>query len=216
MRARSPTSSFLTRTFRRNGHSSSGCSRESDQQGDKYAQVIETSEGFVLYTAGPVYSDTGTAGVVLVGTALESFVDQSKTEALADVTVYDFTGSPLASTFAVSDAAAPEEANLDVPAPILDDSIEGVVVREQRLLFSRNYDLLYGRLELRGQVVGLYSVGLPTDFIFSAGRETRTRVMLLFGAGMAAVLGVGMYVTHRLTKPILSLVRTARMVASAT
>src|SRR3990172_9939520 len=140
---------------------------ESDQQGDKYAQIIETSEGFVLYTAGPVYSDTGTAGVVLVGTTLESFVAHSKAEALADVTVYDFTGNPLASTFAVDEAASPEEANLDVPAPTLDDSIEGVAVREQRSLFSRNYDLLYGRLELRGQVVGLYSVGLPTAFIFN-------------------------------------------------
>jgi len=187
---------------------------ESDQQGDKYAQIIETSEGFVLYTAGPVFSDTGTAGVVLVGTTLESFVAQSKAEALADVTVYDFTGNPLASTFAVDEAASPEEANLDVPAPTLDDSIEGVAVREQRSLFSRNYDLLYGRLELRGQVVGLYSVGLPTDFIFNAGNSTRTQVMLLFGAGMAAVLGIGMYLTHRLTTPILSLVRTARMVAS--
>jgi putative nucleotidyltransferase with HDIG domain len=38
--------------------------------------------------------------------------------------------------------------------------------------------------------------------------------MLLFGVGMAAVLGIGMYLTHRLTKPILALVRTARMVAA--
>jgi putative nucleotidyltransferase with HDIG domain len=81
-------------------------------------------------------------------------------------------------------------------------------------LFGRNYDLMYGRMELRGQVVGLYSVGLPTDFIFNAGSETRARVMLLFGIGMAAVLGIGLYVTHQLTKPILRLVRTARMVAS--
>jgi len=187
---------------------------ESDGRGDKYAQIIETSDGFVLWTAGPVFADSGAAGVVLVGTALESFVRQTKAEALAHVTVYDFAGSPLASTFAINDAASAEEANLDMSAAVLDDSIEGTVVREQRSLFSRNYDLLYGRLELRGQVVGLYSVGLPTDFIFNAGSDTRTRVMLLFGAGMAAVMGIGLYLTHQLTKPILRLVRTARIVAS--
>ena len=63
-------------------------------------------------------------------------------------------------------------------------------------------------------MVGLYSVGLSTEFIFNEGSSARTKVMLLFGAGMAAVLGIGLYLTHQLTKPILSLVRTARIVAS--
>jgi putative nucleotidyltransferase with HDIG domain len=187
---------------------------ETDEQGDKFAQVVETSEGFVLYTAGPVYAGSAAAGVVLVGTTLESFVDQTKAEALADVTVYDFAGNPLASTFAVDERTAPEEASLDVSGVVLDDSVNGNTVREQRTLFSRNYDLLYGRLELRGQAIGLYSVGLSTDFIFNEGSSARTKVMLLFGVGMAAVLGIGMYLTHRLTKPILALVRTARMVAA--
>lgn len=187
---------------------------DSDELGDKYAQIIETSEGFVLWTAGPVFAGDGRVGAVLVGTNLETFVNQSKAEALADVTVYDFTGNPLASTFPIDEAASPDEGSLEMAAATLDDSIEGTAIREQRALFSRNYDLLYGRLQLRGQIVGLYSVGLPTDFIFNAGTNTRTQVMLLFGAGMAAVLGIGLYLTHQLTKPILRLVRTARLVAS--
>jgi len=187
---------------------------ETDDQGDKFAQVIETSEGFVLYTAGPVYAGSEVAGVVLVGTPLESFVNETKEEALADVTVYDFAGNPLASTFAVDESTAPDEASLDVSGMVLDDSVNGNAVREERTLFSRNYDLLYGRLELRRQAIGLYSVGLSTDFIFNEGSSARTKVMLLFGVGMAAVLGIGMYLTHRLTTPILALVRTARMVAA--
>ncbi|TML79389.1 MAG: HD domain-containing protein [Actinobacteria bacterium] len=187
---------------------------QSDERGDKFAQIIETSSGYVLWTAGPIVTDSGRAGVVLVGTTLETFVRQSKAEALADVTVYDFTGNPLTSTFPIGERASAEEASLNMPPAILDDSIKGSVVREQRSLFSRGYDLLYGRLELRGQVVGLYSVGLSTDFIFNEGSSTRTRVMLLFGVGIALVLGIGLYLTHQLTKPILRLVRTARLVAS--
>ena len=194
---------------------SSGSSTvKTDEQGDKFAQVVGTSDGFVLYTAGPVYAESGAAGVVLVGTTLKSFVNQTKAEALADVTVYDFAGKPLTSTFPIDERTAPEEASLDVTGMVLDDSVNGNAVREQRTLFSRNYDLLYGRLQLRGDVIGLYSVGLPTDFIFNEGSAARTRYMLLFGVGMAAVLGIGMYVTHRLTKPILALVRTARLVAA--
>ena len=186
---------------------------QSDERGDKFAQIIETSSGYVLWTAGPIVTDNGRAGVVLVGTTLETFVRQSKAEALADVTVYDFTGNPLTSTFPIGERTSAEEASLDMPPAILDDSIKGSVVREQRSLFSRGYDLLYGRLELRGQVVGLYSVGLSTDFIFNEGSSTRTKVMLLFGVGIALVLGIGLYLTHQLTKPILRLVRTARLVA---
>jgi putative nucleotidyltransferase with HDIG domain len=186
---------------------------ETDERGDKFAQIVETSDGLVLWTAGPVFAGGAPVGAVLVGTYLESFVNETKVEALADVTVYDFEGTPLASTFALGRARS-EEVSLEIAPAVLGDSIDGSNRRETRSLLGRNYDLLYGRLELRGQVVGLYSVGLPTDFIFNAGKNTRTQVMLLFGAGMAAALGIGLYLTHQLTKPILRLVRTARIVAS--
>jgi response regulator RpfG family c-di-GMP phosphodiesterase len=129
--------------------------------------------------------------------------------------VYDFTGNPLATTFAIDERTSPEEASLEMTPAIRDASIEGESTRERsRSLFARSYDLLYGRLELRGKVVGLYSIGLPSDFIFNAGNDTRTTVVLLFGVGMALVLGIGLYLTHQLTKPILRLVRTAKAVAS--
>ena len=189
--------------------------QEVDELGDKYAQIVQTSEGFVLYTAGPISDDGEPVGVVLVGTNLDSFVTATETEAFADTTVYDFDGNPLASTFTQPDDASADEARLDVVGEVLDDVTQGgATVREHRTLWGRNYDLVYGRLEVRDQAVGLYSVGLPTEFIFSAGTTTRTQIALLFGVGMAAVLGIGLYLAHRLTQPILRLVRTARLVAS--
>ena len=186
-----------------------------DELGDKYAQVVETSEGFVLYTAGPISDDGELVGVVLVGTSLDSFVTVTKTEALADVTVYDFDGNPLASTFAQPDDASTNEAPLDLGGHVLEDATMGeTTIREHRTLWGHEYDLVYGRLQVRDQAVGLYSAGLPTGFIFSAGTTTRTQIALLFGVGMAAVLGIGLFLAHRLTQPILRLVRTACLVAS--
>ncbi len=189
---------------------------EVDQFGDKYAQVVETRQGFVLYTAGPIFQDGKPVGAVLVGTALDSFVRDTKIEALADFTVYDFAGRPLASTFARPDNASAAEARLDLDPAILNDVTLGGpgTIREHRTLWGRGYDLVYGRMQVRDQSVGLYSVGLPTDFIFDAGSTTRTRIALLFGIGMAAVLGIGLYLARALTEPILKLVRTARIVAS--
>lgn len=188
---------------------------EADEFGDKYAQIVETSGGFVLYTAGPIFDSGELVGVVLVGTSVDSFVEQAKAEALADITIYDFAGNPLASTFVRPDDASGEEARLDLGGDVLDDAIMGAgTVREHRNLWGRGYDLVYGRLQVRDQAVGLYSVGLPTDFISHAGAITRTRIALLFGVGMTAVLGIGLYLAHILTRPILQIVRAARLVAS--
>jgi len=188
---------------------------EADELGDKYAQIVETSEGFVLYTAGPILGDGGFAGVVLVGTSLDSFAKVAKAKALADITIYDFDGKPLVSTFALPEGATNGEARLDIDPVVLDEATGGIAaVRERRTLWGRDYDLLYGRLEVRDQAVGLYSVGLSTDFIFSAGSITRLQMALVFGLGMAAVLAIGLLLAHLLTQPLLQLVRTARRVTA--
>jgi len=188
---------------------------EADALGDKYAQIVQTADGFVMYTAGPVKSGAATVGVVLVGTTLESFVVQTKTESLADVTLYDFQGNPLVSTYVQPRDASSPEADLSMTDESLNTVIPGTsTLIEHRSLWGRGYDLVYGRLEVRDQAVGLYSVGLPTEFIFAAGATTRTHVALLFGVGMAAVMGIGLALAHMLTRPILRLVKTARQVSA--
>ena len=111
---------------------------QADGLGDKYAQIIDTADGLVLWTAGPVFADSGQVGVVLVGTYLDSFIKQTKAEALADVTVYDFEGTPLASTFAAGQGLN-EEGDLRYrargagPIDIRFDSPGAAVAPEQEL-----------------------------------------------------------------------------------
>ena len=188
---------------------------ETDQLGDKYAQIVQTSEGFVLYTAGPISGDSGLVGVVLVGTRLDSFAKAAKAKALADITVYDFAGKPLVSTFALPDGSSSDEARLDVDPAVVDVATDGAVaVRERRSLWGRDYDLLYGRLDVRNQAVGLYSVGLSSDYIFSAGSMTRLQMSIVFGLGMGAVLAIGLWLASVFTKPVMRLVHTARLVTA--
>jgi putative nucleotidyltransferase with HDIG domain len=188
---------------------------EADELGDKYAQIVQTSEGFVLYTAGPVYGNGELVGVVLVGTSLDSFAKQAKAKALADITIYDFDGRPLISTFAQPSDASGDEARLDISGTVLDEASRGTTaLREQRTLWGRDYDLLYGRLEVRDQAVGLYSVGLASDFIFNAGSLTRLQMALVFGLGVVAVLAIGLLLARLFTQPLLRLVRTARLVTA--
>lgn len=168
----------------------------------------------MLYTAGPIYDASGLAGVALVGTSVDSLAKEIKVQSLADVTIYDFSGSALESTFARGAGGTSDELVLGVQPAVATSVLEGETIRDERTPFGRGYDLVYGKLQVRNEVVGLYSTALPSDFIFSAANTTRTQIVIVFGLGIAAVMAIGFYLTHRLTTPILKLVSTARLVAS--
>jgi len=72
----------------------------SDDQGNKFTGYMETEKGIYFYIAGPVLSDDRKmVGVILVGKPLTDLVKQLREETLAQITIYDFEGNVLASTF---------------------------------------------------------------------------------------------------------------------
>ncbi|MEX2245222.1 MAG: HD domain-containing phosphohydrolase [Dehalococcoidia bacterium] len=181
-----------------------------DELGDKFAQLVHTGDGYALYTSGPIYDGDRLAGVALVGSLLHSFLPAVKNESLADVTLYDFDGTPLATTFA---GAEDEGADLAPRGDIASTtSLEGL--REHRTLSGRDFDLLYAELKIRNTTVGVYSVGLPTSFIFNAGTATRWQLGGLFAVATAAVLMTGWLLARGMTRPLIQLVSAARAVTS--
>ncbi len=185
---------------------------EVDSLGDKFAQIVETQHGFALYTAGPIFDGDDFAGVVLVGSLLDSFLPTAKGDALADITFYDYDGVPLATTF----ATGPDdpEADLSPDASVLAATGDPGTLRESKTLFGRGFDLLYGEIVIRDQAVGIYSVALPSSFILSAGVTTGWQLGLLFAVSTTFVLAIGWALAGSLTRPLLKLVRTARAVTA--
>ena len=161
-----------------------------------------------MYTAGPIYAGDALTGVVLIGTPLSSFLTIAKAETQADVTIYDGDGATLASTFTSADARTP---NLTPSPDVIGSS---ALVREERTLFGRDYDLLYGSLLIRGEAVGYYSVGLPSSFIFSAQSTTRTQMVTLFAGTMLCALLLGWLIARTITRPVSRLVVAANGVAA--
>ena len=182
-----------------------------DERGDKFASLVATTDGWVLYSAGPVMHEGNVVGAVLVGSDLKSLLAAVKLESISDVTVYAPGGLPLASTFAVADAETASELH---PTPHYQQVDGKTVVRETKSLFGRNFDLLYGELNLRGEPVALYSVGLPSSFIATAASLTRWQMTVLFSLATGAVLLIGWYVAAALTRPIQRLAVTARAVGA--
>jgi HAMP domain-containing protein len=177
-----------------------------DTEGAKYAQIVETTLGPSLMTASPVFDGDDLSGLVLVATSLSTLAAEIKAEALADVTVYDFAGDPIASTL-----ASEVGGELTVSAEVLTGEGEGVF-RDSRVVAGRRYDFVYGELVVRGRLAGYYSVALASDFIFDADSDARWQMTLLFGAGMALALAAGFVVAGSLTRRIRQLVLTAERV----
>ena len=173
--------------------------RYRDATGDKFTQIVQMRQGLAIYTAGPMLLDDRLAGIVIVGSRLDSFLSSAKTEALADITVYDFDGRALGSTF-VGDLGGSSSGS------------EHKGFREEHEVNGRRYDFLYGELRLRNESVGAFSIALPSSFISHAGSTTRLGMAVLFGALTLAVLGIGLVVARAVTTPLLRLVRTARSV----
>ena len=177
--------------------------------GDKFSAIVQVEGGAALYTAGPILDEEGRlAGVVLVGTLLDSLLPTIKHEALADVTIYSFDGRVLASTLQRS------HEDVDELEPHLPGSGSAAYAgyREIKSLFGRDFDFLYGELRVRAEPVGVFSIALPSSFISSAGSATRLEMAAVFGAATMLVLVVGLVVARSVTAPLIRLVRTARAV----
>jgi putative nucleotidyltransferase with HDIG domain len=178
----------------------------SDGAGDRWAQVVWTSDGPAIYTAAPVKDGDLVVGVVLVGTLIDSLLTGIKAEALADVTLYTTDGELLGTTFAVDDSDRPALVGRGVTSL-------GSTMRFEQTLFGRGYDFLVADLRLRNEVVGRYAVALPTGFISSAGSAARWEMGLLFGAVTLLVLGIGLLVARHFAVPLLRVVVAARQLA---
>jgi putative nucleotidyltransferase with HDIG domain len=149
---------------------------------------------------------------VLVGSSLKSFLPAAKLEALADITVYTFDGTPLASTFADIDNT--DDAELRPATAAVEHTATETAVREHKNLYGRGFDLLYGDVVIRDEAVGLYSVALPTSFILEAGSSARYQIGFLFTAGIVAVMLVGWLIARSLTRPLIHLVGVAKAVTA--
>jgi putative nucleotidyltransferase with HDIG domain len=182
---------------------------ETDERGDKFAQLVSLSDGPAFYSGGPIRDEDGNlAGVVLVGTSLKTLLPAMKFESLADVTLYDSDGNVLGSTFARTD-----DEDVDLSTGGLaggSGSLTGI--HEVRSVFKRNFDLLYGDLQIRGETVGQFSVALPSSFISSAGSTTGWAMTVIFAVATVAAIAVGLLIARGVTSPLLKLVRAAHAV----
>jgi two-component system NtrC family sensor kinase len=181
-----------------------------DAVGDKYAGVAETIYGPLLLTTAPVRTGDGVlVGVLMIGTRLEALLAEIKSQALADVILLDPEGSMLATTL-----AEPESGYEILGLPGLGEGDLDPGVTRELILAQRRYQGYYTRFLVRDEIVGVLAVVLPSNFIIGAESTSRNLLSLVFGAGSAAIIGVGYLLAHHIARPILRIRDVSLAVAS--
>lgn len=184
-----------------------------DNRGDKFSGFVSTSHGDYFYVAGPVYTaDNEFAGVLLVGTSLNSLVNQFREETLAQITLYDYEGKILASTFTT-------------PLELADQEVRNVVLNQTQAAFIRSnssrdvnvrnigYRELLTAWKVRGvSSLGVMGVAVGESFLVSTTKVTRLQITLMTGLLLLLVLIFGINLSIVITHPILNLVDASKKV----
>jgi signal transduction histidine kinase len=184
---------------------------DSDELGDKYSAVIEASDGYYLFTGGPVRGeDDALVGALLVGTRLETLVRDIKLQSLSDIVALDLDGNIVLTTLPESDEGY---GAIELGEDELTTTLETSLNREFEM-FGRDYTALYAPLVVRHEDVGILAVALPSDFIVSTLATSRNNFTGIFTLGTVAVIALGYILAQHIALPILRLRKMTTAVAS--
>ena len=189
--------------------------QQNDARGDKFADLVDTDLGEVLYVSGPIYDAQGTfAGVVLVGRSLEKLSMEIRSKTFAQITYYDRTGHAIYSTLPSPIDIAPELAAQTISFKDIQSTRRALP--NQRALNVANIPFaeILGSWEVRGdQELGVLGVALSQNAVVQSSTSSRWRIFFLVASANFLVILVGVSLANRITKPLLQLVQASMAVS---
>ncbi len=188
---------------------------EQDLHGDKFAAFEIFNEDYYFFTTGPIFDEAGElAGVVLVGKSLDEMVAKLQQETRIQVTIYDFVGQPMESTFLSSPSLPPETASQILLDQDTASQRRDLSSRRDITVSNIDYEEILGPWEAReGEDLGVIGSALPKTFLVRANSVTRLQIFLLVAFAFLLVTLVGLYISALITRPIQGLVNASSRVA---
>ncbi|HNT77067.1 MAG TPA: ATP-binding protein [Anaerolineae bacterium] len=176
------------------------------------------NDQYYYFTALTIIPEDELAGVVMVGTPLETLLPQLKKNSLADITFYISGGQAIASTFTTAFPASETAAMLNTlaldPAEYTRRSQSATLTATRRdTIAGQEYEIATGALYVGNDSLGVFSVALDTDFVMTAGQASRDSYFLIFTVATLGVITLGYIIAHFITSPIRKLAQTSQAVA---
>jgi len=188
---------------------------EQDEQGDKFAGLLKTQQGWYLFTVAPVrrLADDALVGAMLIGTNLNDLLIDIKQLALADISVLNPDGRLLETTFVQSDPQFLTAGNVEALA-LPGGLITGTTQLRSVEIYGRPFQVADSPLVVRQQTLGILSVVQNSNFVVDSAANSRNVISLLFASMAGLVVILGFILAQRIAKPILRLRAISQSVAA--
>ncbi|MCC7078777.1 MAG: HAMP domain-containing histidine kinase [Acidimicrobiia bacterium] len=166
-----------------------------DHLGDKFAEVNRIG----LVTAAPVRDPDGTLlGAAVVLTRLETVAAAMREDAALGVAIHDVDGRLLVSTY--DDGAGMHGPFALSPEAVVAAAEDANVVRTNWK--GGTYTVGATPWRVRGVPQAILAVSASAAPVAVAVDATRSQVLLLFGVGLLAAVGIGMLFTRRVSRSV--------------
>jgi len=178
--------------------------------------AIDPGDGrYYYFTAIPIPVGDEVAGVIVVGTSVNTIMPLLKNTSLADVVFYGESGSALATTLGTQGTDDLYLRTLSIDKETYqrvlqqDDIVEG----DNFTVDERSYRLARGPLKISNDRLAVFAVILPLNFVLEAGSTSRWNYAVIYSFAMLAVVAIGYLVARLIINPIATLLRASRAIA---
>lgn len=189
--------------------------QENDQRGDKFAGLVDTDLGEVLYVSGPIHdSQERLAGIVMVGRSLEKLSLDIRAKTFAQITYYDPGGHVIYSTLPTPVDIGPELAAQTVSFKDIQSTRRALPGQRELEVANIPFAEILGSWEVRGdQELGVIGVALSQNAVVQSSTSSRWRIFFLVASANFLVILVGIHLANRITQPLLQLVQASMKVS---
>jgi signal transduction histidine kinase len=170
---------------------------------------------YYYYSAIPVGLNNQLAGVIVVGTSLNTILPLFKSTSLADIILYANNGEAIASTLGpgLNDPEFLKTLALPVEEYQALISSSEIVSGENATVEGRPYSIARSALRVSNDTLGAFAVALPLNFVLQSGSVSRNTYVLLYTIAMLGVVLIGYLISRLIINPLYSLVRTSQAIA---
>jgi signal transduction histidine kinase len=191
---------------------------KTDSQGDKFTGLMDTSLGPVIFTAAPVKDvDERLVGAIMVGTRLDTFLRETKSQALADIVALDQNRNFLATTLVIEKnedrlQLQPDDRAVFEAAVAVADPKKVLPIRVE--FYGDQYEMIFARWLMRKENAGWIGVILPSQFLTTSETTNRNLYAVGIALGTMCIVLVGYDLSRRISRPILKLRSISQSVAA--
>ncbi len=172
-----------------------------DAIGDKYAAVVETQQGWIFYTAGPIKQEGRIVGMLLMGNYLERLVQRLDRSALTRVALYLEPGTPRFNTLSATDEGALALSQEDYHQYLAGQ--HEWIYRQDITVEGREYALVFSPFKVRyDRDIGVLAAALPLSFVTSALPPAQQSLLGIFSVTTIVVMFVGTLVASAVVRRV--------------